>query len=123
MNVRWCTCSVGRVAGIVKVATHDVCLGCAGLMAGLARQACGTGVANLDLVSVCLAVPDLVPSRFGVAPVRGVDTSFHQWGRVIGAGEVGTSAAHICAIKSWMLTMALVSVALVATRFLMVVFF
>ncbi len=32
-------------------------------------------------------------------------------------------AAHICAIESWMLVMALVSVALVATRISMVVFF
>jgi hypothetical protein len=37
-------------------------------------------------------------------------------------GEVGTPAAHICAMESWMSAMALVSVALVATRFLMVVF-
>ncbi len=64
----------------MNVATHDVCPGCTGMMAGLARQACGTGVANLDLVSMCPAVLDLVPSRFGVAPVRGVDTGFRHWG-------------------------------------------
>ncbi len=52
-----------------------------GLMAGPAQRACGTGVANLDLVSMCPAVPDLAPtSRFGVAPVRGADTGFCHWG-------------------------------------------
>ncbi len=40
-----------------------------------------------------------------------------------GVGEVGTPAAHICAMESWMLAMALVSIELVATRFLMVAFF
>jgi hypothetical protein len=29
-------CSVGRVLGVVRVVTHDICLGNAGLMAGLA---------------------------------------------------------------------------------------
>ncbi len=42
MNVRRCApsgggCSSGRVIGIVISATHDVCLGCTGLMAGLAQ--------------------------------------------------------------------------------------
>ncbi len=32
-------------------------------------------------------------------------------------------AAHICAMESWMLAMDLVSIVLLATRFLMVVFF
>jgi hypothetical protein len=41
MNVCWWAplgegCSVGRVSGAVNVATHDVCPGRAGLMAGLA---------------------------------------------------------------------------------------
>jgi hypothetical protein len=85
MNVRWCTpsgggCSGGRVTGIVSVATHDVYPGCAGLMAGLAQQACEAVVSNLDLVPVCPAVPNLVPSRFGVAPVGGADMGFRQWG-------------------------------------------
>jgi hypothetical protein len=67
MNVHWCTpsgggCSVGGVSGIVNVATHDVCPGGARLMAGLALHACGTGVANLDLVTMHPAVPNLVPS-------------------------------------------------------------
>jgi hypothetical protein len=102
MNVRWCTlsgggCSSGGVSGIVNVATHDVCLGCAGLMASLVRRACGTGVANLDLVTVRPAVPGLVPSRFGVVPVRGADTCFHQWGgsRWCGRGW-DSGSAHSC---------------------------
>jgi hypothetical protein len=53
---------------IVSVATHDVCPGCTGLMAGLVKHACGAGVANLDLVTMRPAVPDLFPSRFGVVP-------------------------------------------------------
>ncbi len=66
-------------------------------MAGLARQACGTGVANLDLLSVHPAVTDLIPSRFGVVPVRGVDTSFRQWGgsRWCGRGW-DASGNHSC---------------------------
>jgi hypothetical protein len=84
MNVRWYAssgggCSSGRVSGIVGVATHDVCLGFTQLMAGLVQQACGTGGANLDLVSMCPAVLDLIPSRFGVAPVRGADMGFPHW--------------------------------------------
>jgi hypothetical protein len=65
----------------VSVATHDVYPGCAGLMAGLARRAFGAGVVNLDLVLVRPAVIDLVPSRIGVAPVRGMDMGFHQRGK------------------------------------------
>jgi hypothetical protein len=46
---------------------------------------------------VCPAVPDLVPSRFGVAPVRGVDTGFRQGG---GSSRCGrgwdASRAHSC---------------------------
>jgi hypothetical protein len=85
MNVSWCTpsgggCSGGRVSNVVSIATHDVCLGCTVLMARLARCACGAGVTNLNLVPMRPAVPDLVPCRFGVAPVRRVDTGFHQWG-------------------------------------------
>jgi hypothetical protein len=102
MIVHWCTqsggvCSIGRVSSIVNVATHDVCPGCAGLMDGLAQQACGAGVANLDLISVCPAVPDFVPSRFGVAPVRGVDTGFCHWGRSHWCGR-GSDAGgtHLC---------------------------
>jgi hypothetical protein len=128
MNVRWCAlsgggCSRGGVTNVVSAATHDDRPGCAGLMAGPARSACGTGVANLDLVTMHPAVPNLVPSRFDVAPVKGVDMGIPQGGRSIGRGEVGTPAAHICATESWMSAMALVSMALVATRFLMVVFF
>jgi hypothetical protein len=41
----------------------------------------------------------------------------------VGACRVGTLAAHICAMKSWMSAIALESVALVATRLSMVVFF
>ncbi len=52
MSVRWCIpsgggCSGGGVSDVVSAATHDVCLGCAGLMAGPARHACGADVANL----------------------------------------------------------------------------
>ncbi len=66
-------------------------------MAGLVRQACGAGVANLDLVSVRLVLPNLVPSRFCVAPVRGVDMSFYQWGgsRWCGRGWK-TGGAQLC---------------------------
>ncbi len=83
MNVRWCAssggeCSGGRVTGVVCVASHDVHPGCTGLMAGLVRQAYEAVVANLDLVSVCPAVPNLVPSRFGVAPVGGADSGFRH---------------------------------------------
>jgi hypothetical protein len=86
MNVRWCAssgggCSGGGVSNIVSAATHDVRPGCTRLMAGLAQCACGAGVANLDLVTMHPAVPDLVPSRFGVAPVRGADTGVRQGGR------------------------------------------
>ncbi len=62
----------------MSAATHDVCLGCTRLMVGLAQHACGAGVTNLDLVAVRPAVPDLVPSRFGVAPVRGADSGVCQ---------------------------------------------
>ncbi len=87
MNVCLCTPSGGGCSGcrvsdadVVSVATHDVCLGCTRLMAGLAGRACGAGVANLDLVPMHPAVPDLVPYRLGVAPVRGVDTGLCQRG-------------------------------------------
>ncbi len=79
MNFHWCApsgggCSGGGVTGIVRAATHDVCPGHARLMAGLAQQAGGAVVANLDLVVVCPAVPDFVPSWFGVTPVAGANT-------------------------------------------------
>ncbi len=85
MNVHWCTpsgggCIGGRVSNVVSAATHDVHPGCAGLMASFVQHACGAGVANLDLVTVRPAVPNLVPSRFGVAPVRGVDKGVPQGG-------------------------------------------
>jgi hypothetical protein len=102
MNVCWCTpsggeCSSGRVSGIVSVATHDVCPGCARLMAGLAQCACGAGVANFDLVTLCPAVPKLVPSRFGVAPVRGADTGFRHWGGSHWCRRSwDASGAHLC---------------------------
>ncbi len=56
MNVCWCTpsgrgCSEGRVSKVVSFATHDM------------QHACGAGVANLDLVPMRPAVPDLVPCR------------------------------------------------------------
>jgi hypothetical protein len=67
MNVRWYApsgggYSGGSVSNVVSVATHGVHPGCAGLMAGLAQCACGAVVANLDLVTVHPAAPDLVPS-------------------------------------------------------------
>ncbi len=54
-------------------------------------------MANLDLVAVRPAVSSLVPSRFGVAPVRGVDTGIHQGGRSCWYGR-GWDAdrAHLC---------------------------
>jgi hypothetical protein len=65
MNVHWCTlsgggCSGGGVSGILCAATHDVCPGRTGSMVGLARQAGGAVVANLDLVAVCPAVSNFV---------------------------------------------------------------
>ncbi len=79
MNVRWCAssdggCSSGGISGVISVAFHD------GLMAGLARQAGGAILANLDLVAVCPAVPNLVPSWFGVTPVVGANSGLCQWG-------------------------------------------
>jgi hypothetical protein len=102
VNVCWCTpsgggCSGGRVTGVVSVATHDVSPGHAGLIAGLAQQACGAVVSNLDLVSVCPAVPDLVPSRFIVASVGGVDMGFCHWGGSCWCGRGWDSGdAHSC---------------------------
>ncbi len=85
MNVCWCTlsgggCSGGGVFGVVRVATHDVCPGRAGLMAGLARQAGGAVVVNLDLVAVYQAVPNFVPCWFDVTPVGVANTGLRQWG-------------------------------------------
>jgi hypothetical protein len=37
-------------------------------------------LANLDLVTVCPAVPDLIPSWFHVTPVGGSNTGLCQWG-------------------------------------------
>ena len=102
MNAHWCAptgrgCSGGRVNGIFSVATNDVCPGCAGLMAGLARQACGAVESNLDLVFVCPAVPNLVLSRFGNAPVRGVDTGIRQGGGSSWCRRGwDTDHAHLC---------------------------
>ncbi len=107
----------------MSAATHDVCLGHSGLIAGLARRAHGTVVSNLDLVSMCPAVPNLVPSWICVAPVGGANTGFRHGAGAVGAGEAGTPVAHIHAMESWMSAIALVSNALVATRFLIVVFF
>jgi hypothetical protein len=61
MNIRWWApsggrCSGGGVSNVVSAATHDVCPGCARLMAGPAQCACGAGVVNLDLVTVRPAV-------------------------------------------------------------------
>jgi hypothetical protein len=56
-------------------------LGRVGLMADLARRASGAVMANLDLVAMCPAVPDLVPSWFGVSLVGGANTCLHQGGR------------------------------------------
>jgi hypothetical protein len=100
MNVCWCTLSGGggsggRVTVILSVATHDSCLGCAGLMAGLARRACGAVMSNLYLVSVCPAVPDLVPNRFGVAPVGGANMDFCHWGVSVGAGDIRSSTLSL----------------------------
>jgi hypothetical protein len=44
-------------------------------------------VANLDLVAICPGVPDLVPSRFCVAPLRGADIGFHQGDGSSGSGR------------------------------------
>ncbi len=81
----------------MSAATHDVCLGCAGLMAGPAQRACGAGVANLDLVTVHPAVLDLVPRRLCVAPVRGADTGIRQGGRSSRCGRGwDAGSAHSC---------------------------
>jgi hypothetical protein len=82
---------------MVSVATHDVHPGHSRLMAGLAQQACEAVVANLDLVLVCPAVPDLVPNRFGVVPVGGADTGFHHWGGSCWCGRGwDTRGTHSC---------------------------
>jgi hypothetical protein len=53
-------------------------------------------VSNLELVSMCPAVPNLVPSRFGVAPVGGADMGFHHWGRSCWCGRGWDSgSAHL----------------------------
>jgi hypothetical protein len=129
MNVRWCTpsgggCSKGGVSDVVSAATHDVCPGCTGLMAGPAQCACGTGVAILDLVILHPAVAALVPIRIGVAPVRGADTCVHQGG---GSSQCrrgwDTGRAHLCDGELDVGNGFGECVALVATRFLMAVFF
>ncbi len=102
MNVRWCApsgggCSRGGVSNVVSAATHDVCSGCAGLMTSPAGRAYGAGVANLDIVTMHLAVPNIIPSRFGVAPVRGVNMGVRQGG---GSSRCkrgwDTGCAHLC---------------------------
>jgi hypothetical protein len=65
--VRWCAPSGGGYSGgsvsdVVSVATNGVHPGRTGLMTSLAQCACGAFAANLDLVTLCPAVPDLVPS-------------------------------------------------------------
>jgi hypothetical protein len=50
-------------------------------------------MANLDLVAVRPAVSNLVPSRFGVVPVRGADTGVHQGGGSCWYGR-GWEAGH-----------------------------
>jgi hypothetical protein len=128
MIVHWCTssgggCSGGRVTGILSVATHDVCLGRARLMASLGQQACGDVVSNFDLVSMCPAVPDFVPSRFGVAPMGGADTGIHHWGGSCWCGRGWDSGgAHSCD-GELDVSNGFGEFALVATRILMVVFF
>jgi hypothetical protein len=84
MSVCWCAPSGGGyigggVSGIVRAANHNVHLGCTGLMAGLARQAGGAVVANLDLAAVCPAVPGFDPRWFGVTPVGGANMGLCQW--------------------------------------------
>jgi hypothetical protein len=102
MNACWCApsgggCSGGQVSSIVSVATHDVCPGCAGLMAGLVQQAGGTVVANLGLVAMHLAVPNLVPSWFGVTPVGRANTGLCQWdGGCWCRRGWDSSSAHLC---------------------------
>ncbi len=102
MNVRWCTpsgggFSGGRVSNIVSAATHHVCPGCAGLMAGLAQRACGAGVTNVDLVTAHPAVTKLVPSRFGVAPVRETETGICQGDRSSQCRrDWDACGAHLC---------------------------
>ncbi len=102
MNVHWCApsgggCSGGRVYGVVSVTNHDVCPGCTVLMVGLVQRACGADVTNLDLVSMCPVVPNLVPTRFGVAPVRGADTGFCHWDRSRCCGRGwDAGGAHLC---------------------------
>ncbi len=102
MNVHWFAlsgggCSGGGISSIVRASTHDVCLGCAKLMAGLARQAGGAVVANLDLVAVCPAVPNFVPSWFVVTPVGRANMGPHQWGGSCWCMRVRYSgSAHLC---------------------------
>jgi hypothetical protein len=92
-------------------------------MASLARRACGTGVSNLDLVTERPAVPELVPSRFGVAPVRGVDMGFCQGGRSSQWGRGwDASGAHLCN-GELDVGYSFGGIVVVATRFSMVVFF
>ncbi len=80
-------------------------------------------MANLNLVAVRPAVSNLVPRRFGVAPVRRTDAGFRQWGESSRCGRCwAADRAHLCdgeldvgdGFDEFLL---------VATRFLMVVFF
>ncbi len=50
-------------------------------------------MANLDLVAMRPAVPGLVPSRFGVAPVRGAEMGFRHGGGSSRCGR-GWDAGH-----------------------------
>ncbi len=54
-------------------------------------------MANLDLVAVLPAVSKFIPSRFGVAPVRGADTGVHQGGGSCWYGRGWDAGrAHLC---------------------------
>jgi hypothetical protein len=102
MNACWCTssggeCIGGGVSNVVSAATHDVFPGSSKLMASPAQRACGAGVANLDLIIMRPAVPDFVPSRFGVASVRGADTGIRQGGGISQCRRGwDAGCAHVC---------------------------
>ncbi len=81
-------------------------------------------MAYFDFVAVQPAVAAFVPDWFGGTPVGGGQTYSPVDGAgVVGACGVDTPVVHISVIESWMSVMALVSIALVATRLLMMVFF
>jgi hypothetical protein len=92
-------------------------------MAGLAQQACEAVVSNLDLEPCVQQYLTLSQAGLVLLQWEGWTRASIIGAGAVGAGVVGTPAAHIHAMESWMSVMALVRVALVATRFLMVVFF